>query len=164
MNYRLRLKHPSGAEFEAEGPAEFILSEKEVFLGSLDRRQRQEPAETRQETAETPHKSPDWAALTEERHGLLTLKHKHPELKAPEAALLILAAERQLNEAASVTALALSKSLKASGYAPERLDRLLTRAIKESLLKASGTKRNRSYHITARGLEKAWLEAKNLPA
>ena len=35
MNYKLRIKHPSGAEFEAEGPADFILSEKDGFLRRL---------------------------------------------------------------------------------------------------------------------------------
>ncbi len=162
MNYRLRLKHPSGAEFEAEGPAEFILSEKERFMGSLE--QRPAPAKPSAATAETDRKAPDWPLLAEEKNGLLILRHKHPELKAAQAALIILAADRQLNETAAVGALTLSKAVKASGYTPERLDRLLSKAVKEGLVKASGTKRNRCYQITAKGLERAWIEARNLPA
>jgi hypothetical protein len=159
MNYKLRIKHPSGAEFEAEGPAEFIQAEKEGFLTRL------EPAggtpashKNHKEQAEKPA----WDALAESRNGLTMLKNKHPHLKAPEAALLILAAERQLNGTQEVSAITLSKAVKTSGYAPERLDRTLAKAIREGLIKASGTKRNRSYYITDRGLEKAWLEARKL--
>jgi hypothetical protein len=163
MNYKLRIKHQSGAEFEAEGPAEFILSEKEGFLLRL-------PTLGQGETAakpapgkgqNTPEK-PDWAALTETRGGLTTLKNKHPGVKAGEAALLIMAAENQLKGSRELSAIALSKAVKTSGYAPERLDRLLVRAIREGLIKASGTKRNRAYEITNKGLERAWLEARRL--
>lgn len=160
MNYKLRLKHPSGAEFEAEGPAEFIQSEKEGFLSALTAPG--DPAPEHRKQAKEPHEKPDWAALAETKNGLTMLRNKHPQLKAGEAALLIMAAERQLNSAQEVSAITLSKAVKTSGYAPERLDRTLTRAIKEGLVKASGTKRNRSYHITDKGLERAWFEARKL--
>lgn len=158
-NYKLRIKHPSGAEFEAEGPAEFILSEKDGFLRRLGREAGQEQAAKHQEEQGG---EPAWTGLTETRNCLLTLKNKHPGLKAPEAALLLLAAERQVNKSGSVGAIALSKALKASGYAPERIDRLLARANRDGLVKASGTKRNRVYQITEKGLERAWLEARKL--
>lgn len=156
MNYKLRIKHPSGAEFEAEGPAEFILQEKEGFLSRLTAPENQpgEPAEATRESL--------WKTLAEPRNGLTILKNKHPGLKAGDAALLILAADRLLNGSQGMGAIALSKAIKASGYAPERIDRLLTRPNKEGLLKASGTKRNRAYHITDKGLERAWLEARKL--
>jgi len=152
-NMKLRLKHPSGAEFEAEGPAEFIISEKEGFLRRLTGAQ-----------GEPPEIAADgiWGRITASKHGLVTLKNKHQGLKAGEAALLLLAAERQLSKAAEVAAIALSKAVKASGYAPERLDRVLAKAMKEGLVRASGTKRNRSYNITDRGLERAWMEARKL--
>lgn len=159
MNYKLRIKHPSGAEFEAEGPAEFITSEKEGFLRRLPASGQPEPAPA---IGKTAPESPDWAGLAEARNGLTTLKNKHPGLKAGEAALIILAAERQLKGSRDLSAIALSKAVKTSGYAPERLDRVLTKAIKEGLVKASGTKRNRAYEITDRGLEMAWLEARKL--
>jgi len=160
MNYKLRLKHPSGAEFEAEGPAEFILSEKEGFLSSLagqnesGRAAPKAPAKTRE--------MPAWDTLAEAKNGLIILRNKHPQLKSGEAALLILAAERQLNNTTELSAITLSKAVKTSGYAPERLDRILTKAIKEGLIKASGSKRNRTYSITDKGLERAWLDARKL--
>jgi hypothetical protein len=160
MNFKLRIKHPSGAEFEAEGPAEFIQTEKEGFLVRLS----QAPAAGEpQKHHEDASQEPLWSALAETRNGLLILKNKHQNLKAGEAALLLLAAERQLNKLASVGAIALAKAIRASGYAPERVDRLLAKANREGLVKASGTKRNRAYQITDKGLERAWLEARKLP-
>lgn len=160
MNYKLRIKHPSGAEFEAEGPADFILSEKEGFLNRLA------PApETQLQTAGTAagaKKNSRWEALTESRNGLLTLKNKHYQLRAEDAALILLTAIRLIDKEESVTAIVLSKAIKSSGYAPERLDRLLTKAGREGLVTASGTKRNRTYQITDKGLERAWLEAEKL--
>lgn len=156
MNHKLRLKHPSGAEFEAEGPVDFILAEKEVFLRGLTAGAagRQEQARPAQESA--------WNTLTETRSGTIFLKEKHPQLKAAEAALVLLAAAAQLTGARSTSALALSRAIKASGYMPGRLDRLLAKAAKDGLVRASGTKRNRSYRITDKGLERASLEAVKL--
>ena len=157
MNYKLRIKHPSGAEFEAEGPAEFIRTEKEGFLTRLA------PAAADPRTAAAaPQEKPAWEEIAEIRAGIAILKNKHPHLKAPEATLLLLAAERQLSGSAEVRAISLSKGIKASGYAPERLDRTLSKALREGLVKASGTKRNRAYQITEKGLERAWLEARKL--
>ncbi|OGR66944.1 MAG: hypothetical protein A2081_00100 [Elusimicrobia bacterium GWC2_61_19] len=158
MNYKLRIKHPSGAEFEAEGPVEFIQTEKEGFLGRLSG----EPGTNRQKHYEEQPQAPAWNALTEAKNGLLILKNKHQNLKAGDAALLILAAERQLNMANSISAITLSKAIKASGYVPERIDRLLAKAHREGLVKASGTKRSRAYQITDKGLERVWLEARKL--
>lgn len=160
MNYKLRIKHPSGAEFEAEGPAEFIQSEKEVFLKGLPAGQG--ARHSGEEPGKPPAQEPDWAALAEIRDGLTTLRHKHPGLKAGPAALLILAAGSQLGAGREMSAIDLSKATKASGYAPERLDRTLTKALREGLIRASGTKRNRTYEITDRGLEIAWIEARKL--
>ncbi len=159
QSYKLRIKHPSGAEFEAEGPAEFILKEKEGFLSALNS-QATQPAQTK--TPENQAEKPDWSALAEIRNGLTILKNKHPQLKCPEAALIIMAAERQLGGSQEISAIGLSRAIKTSGYAPERLDRVLTKAMREGLVKASGTKRNRYYHITDRGLERAWLDARKL--
>ena len=160
MNYKLRIKHPSGAEFEAEGPADFILTEKEGFLSRLSGTS--EPAAAAKAEQKEIPEHPDWNAIAETINGLTILKNKHPQLKAREAVLLILASERQLNEAQEVGALNLSKAIKASGYVPGRIDRLLAKDLKEGRIKASGTKRNRSYRITVKGLETAWLEAKKL--
>ncbi|MDA8130695.1 MAG: hypothetical protein M0011_04225 [Elusimicrobia bacterium] len=162
MNYKLRLKHPSGAEFEAEGPAEFIQSEKEGFLGRLEAPRHTAGAETARPEPQQPGKTPDWSALTASHKGLTILKEKRHGLKAQEAALLLLAAGASLQGARELSAITLSKAIKASGYAPERLDRTLTKALRDRLITASGSKRNRTYRITDRGLEIAWLEARKL--
>lgn len=160
MNYKLRIKYPSGAEFEAEGPAEFILSEKDGFISRLNTpgTGSAAPANKQPEAGS----GPGWDALTDSKNGLTKLKNKHLGVKAGEAAVLILAAERQLKGYMEISALTLSKAVKASGYAPERLDRALTKAIREGLILASGTKRNRTYQITDKGLEIAWLKATKL--
>jgi hypothetical protein len=159
MNYKLRIKHPSGAEFEAEGPADFILTEKEGFLSRLGAPAKSSAGQPDQEKAAG---QPDWTAIAETANGLTILKNKHPQLKAAEAALLLLASDRQLNDMEKVGALALSKAIKTSGYIPGRIDRLLAKATREGLVRASGTKRNRAYQITGKGLERAWLEARKL--
>ncbi|OIO03511.1 MAG: hypothetical protein COX65_02000 [Elusimicrobia bacterium CG_4_10_14_0_2_um_filter_56_8] len=159
MNYKLRIKHPSGAEFEAEGPAEFILSEKESFLSRLT--PGEEPAIAAGGAPEADQ-NPAWEGLTETKNGLTTLKFKHPGVKAGEAALYLLAAETRLKGTREISAINLSKAVKASGFAPERLDRVIAKAIRERLIKASGTKRNTTYQITDKGLEIAWLEARKL--
>ena len=153
-NFRLRIKHPSGAEFEAEGPAELILSEKISFLSSLGQQETKE-RQPAQEQAQ-------WAAITETGTDGFRLKTKHPEMPAETAALIILAAWRYLRNTPEMSAILLSKAIKRSGFAPGRLDRLLTKANKEGLLTASGTKRNRAYQVTDRGAERAWLEARKL--
>lgn len=158
MNYKLRIKHPSGAEFEAEGPADFILTEKEGFLSRLNT----PAAEVQPARQEKNPEQPDWSTLADTQNGLTILRNKHPHLKSGEAALILLAAKRQLNGTQEAGALTLSKAIKASGYAPGRIDRLLAKATREGLVKAAGTKRNRTYHITNKGLERAWLEARKL--
>lgn len=159
MNYKLRIKHPSGAEFEAEGPAEFILNEKEGFLSRLTAPEKG-PAAPIPQRQSSPEQT--WDTLTATKNGLTTLKYKYPDLKAGEAALLLLAAERQLKGGPGISAITLSKAIKTTGYAPGRLDRLLTKAVREGLVEASGTKRNRVYQVTDKGLETAWLEARKL--
>ncbi|MEI7528511.1 MAG: hypothetical protein WCK76_06170 [Elusimicrobiota bacterium] len=155
-NFRLRIKHPSGAEFEAEGPAELILREKDSFLTSLGQHQAPE--------RQPPQEQAQWAAITETGREGLRLRVKHPEIKAETAALILLTAWKYLGNTQKLSALALAKDIKSSGYSPGRLDRLLARADKEGLITASGTKRSRAYQITARGAEKAWLEARRLAA
>lgn len=157
MNYKLRIKHPSGAEFEAEGPAEFIQTEKEGFLNRLAPTAGEQPKHQQEAQEESV-----WSALAEAKNDILILKNKHPNLKAKDAALLLLAAEMQLNGRESISAIALSRAIKTSGYVPERIDRLLAKANREGLIKASGTKRNRAYQITDKGRERAWLEARKL--
>ena len=73
-----------------------------------------------------------------------------------EAALILLAANRALNRGEDMSAIELAKALRMSGYQPDRLDRLLNGAAKTGRITASGTKRNRTYRITRKGLEKIY--------
>lgn len=161
-NYKLRIKHPSGAEFEAEGPLDFIISEKRGFLDELaapgrDKTPPPAPAD--------PGREPElWRTITAARAGLLQLRNKSPEIGPEDAFLVLTAAYHLMENRLETSAITLSKAIKASGYAPERLDRLIARHIKEGLITASGSKRGRTYTITRKGLEKAWTAAMKLKA
>ena len=154
-HYKLRIKDPSGAEFEAEGPAEFILNEKESFLKDLGRRKtgQTQPAPE----PEMPAAQADfWEKFVEPKGELLRLRIKPPDLSAAETALILMAANESINQKGHTSALILSKALKISGFEPDRLDRLLSKEIREERVTASGTKRTRTYRITHKGFEKAY--------
>ena len=153
-HYKLRIKDPSGAEFEAEGSAEFILNEKESFLKDLNRgRTGRDPAAGQNETAP---KTDFWNKTVDTKGDVLKLRVKSPETSAAEAALVLLAANRAVNLKEDMSAIDLSRALRTSGYEPDRLDRLLSKEIREGRATASGTKRSRTYRITQKGLEKAY--------
>ena len=163
-HYKLRIKDPSGAEFEAEGPAEFILTEKESFLKELGRRKTGQtlPAAA-EDQHETAPKADFWDKFVKSKGELLQLKIKSPEISAAETALILLAANESINQKARTSALTLSKALKISGFEPDRLDRLLSKEIKEERVTASGTKRNRTYRITHKGFERAYKAINKTP-
>ena len=174
---RLRIKTPAGAEFEAEGPEDFIISEKEDFLQKFTK---EEPNSEQQKQGNSPQNLPpnlvqkensqwinitenNWKAITQiTQDDILFLKIKPFNLKADEAALIILASEKQLRNNTEISAINLSKSIKLSGFNPNRIDRLLLKYIKSELITAAGTKRNRSYIITKKGLEKAGIQVYNI--
>ncbi|KAF0126289.1 MAG: hypothetical protein FD189_1025 [Elusimicrobia bacterium] len=157
-NYKLRIKHPSGAEFEAEGPLDFIINEKRGFIEEISG-----PGRTTASRPAEPGQEPGlWQAITVTKAGLLQLRNKSPEIAPEEAFLALSAAYRLLEGRQETGAITLSRAIKASGYAPDRLDRLIARYIKEGLITASGSKRGRTYAITQRGMEKAWGAAMKL--
>ncbi len=159
-NYKLRIKHPSGAEFEAEGPLDFIISEKRGFMEELAAPGR---GGTPAAGPAAPGLEPGlWQTITATKAGLLQLRNKSPEIGPEDAFLVLTAAYHLLENRLETSAITLSKAIKASGYAPERLDRLIARHIREGLITASGSKRSRTYTITRKGLEKAWTAAMKL--
>ena len=163
-NYKLRLKDPSGAEFEAEGTAEFILAEKNSFLAGLAPGSAQpgfRPATGGAADAED-RLTGFWDKTITDKGGLLRLRFKSPEIGAAEAVLILMAANRALSRKEDLSAITLSKALKSSGYEPDRLDRLLSKEIREGRATASGTKRNRTYRITQKGLERAYTAMKKV--
>ena len=156
-NYKLRLKAPSGAEFEAEGPADFIQSEKACFLQSILAESAIAPQahedNGRAQKAAGEQKQGFWDKIITVKNGSMNLRLKSPGIRAAEAALILLAANRALNQSEDLSAIVLSRALRTSGYQPDRIDRLLSREIRAGKATASGTKRNRTYRITQRGLE-----------
>ncbi len=159
-NYRLRIKHPSGAEFEAEGPEDFILSEKREFLSAFNK----EPGKTTtQESSHNEDKSHAfWQDIVDNKENLYILKAKSPKISPTEAALIIISADQANGQNGKISAINLSKSLKTSGYQPERLDRLLSKKIKQGEIIASGTKRNRLYKLNHKGIQSAYTAIQKL--
>ncbi len=181
--HRLRIRHPSGAEFEAEGDVDFILSEKREFVSNICQQQARtgqagpasEPAQKDRDAHEPGGKAAPaeglqgpasqasqgqgleiWHKIAVFKQNILVLTIKSPEIAKSQAPLLIIAAAQNLGSLREYPAIRLSKSMKASGYLPERLDRLLIQSIKEGRITASGMKRNRSYRLTPRGLAEAF--------
>lgn len=96
----------------------------------------------------------------------IILREKNKNINTAAAALIILGAAKVLRDISSMTALDLSKCLKLSGYLKdgERLDRAISAEVKESSLLFEGSKRNRSYIITQKGLAKAFTTAERAVA
>lgn len=163
-SYKLRLKHPSGAEFEAEGPAEFILSEKTSFLAAIAAAPPSGEEAPGASAAGASAETAFWAKIVEHKGELLMLRIKAPGTGAVEAVLILMAANRALNLKEDMSAIILSKALKTSGYEPDRLDRLLAKEIREGRITASGTKRNRTYRLTQKGMEAASAAIIRLPS
>ncbi len=158
---RLRIKDPSGAEFEAEGPVDFIQSEKSQFLeavrsGTTRRKAEPEDQPSEDRKDEAPAAEDLWKKIISVKGGAAVLRVKSPETTAQEAALIILAGSKILNHSEELSAITLSRALRSSGYQPHRLDRALLAEIKAGKITASGTKRSRSYSITRKGLEKIY--------
>jgi len=168
-NYKLRLKDPSGAEFEAEGPADFVQSEKACFLEAIRTKTAEPAAQTAAPGREDARlemgggHGPDfWEKIVTLSDNIISLRFKSPNVGAAEAALVLLAANRAIDRSENLSAITLSKAMKRSGYQPDRLDRLLSKEIREGKATASGTKRNRTYRITQKGLEKIYSAVSKL--
>ena len=171
--FKIRIRHPSGAEFEAEGQADIVLSQKSLFMEEITRNGESRTAgggparSANANSAERTEKAIkdsiiQWQDLAEVREGLCVLSVKGPKLGKNDAALLILAAGRQLKSANECSAIGLVKSLKASGYQPKRLDRLLSLEIREGKILALGSKRNRRYRLSSTGMAAAAYIAMSL--
>ncbi|NLO91853.1 MAG: hypothetical protein GX410_07680 [Elusimicrobia bacterium] len=171
IKVRLRLK--DGSEFEAEGPASLVISEKNLFLSGNAQAASpqqstpdQQPPQSQGHNTETPRQADKlpWSRLAEERNGIIYLISKPQEATAADAALLITAAAKMVAQIDQLPALQLSKSLKKSGYFQGRLDRITAKEVKNGFLSALGTKRNRAYCLTPKGLARAFALAEKLLA
>ncbi len=94
----------------------------------------------------------------------IIIRRKDKNLKPSSAALIILGAAKVLKNRPSLSALELSKSLKLSGYLKGdlRLDRAVAPEVKDSSLVFEGSKRNRFYSLTQKGLAKAFTTAEKI--
>lgn len=152
---KLRIKHPSGAEFEAEGPENFIIEQKRAFIEEILKSD--SDATILSITAKTEENL--WQKLISFKNGIPYLLYKTPEIKASDSLLIIMAAIKVLKKIEEISAIKLSKAIKLSGYSPKRLDRELSEEIKSGMISALGTKRNRIYRINPKGMEEAYLKA-----
>jgi len=101
-----------------------------------------------------------WNKITKEsKKGNRIIVSRPSSLSAQDAVLLLLAAEYNINGIRSMSALAISKMVKSSGFHHSRLDRLLNAYICSGFLRFEGTKRNRLYSITEKGFQQAALLA-----
>jgi len=90
----------------------------------------------------------------------IILRRKDKNIKPSSAALIILGAAKVLKNVQGMSALELSKSLKLSGYLKGiRLDRAVAPEVKDGAMVFEGSKRNRSYRLTQKGLAKAFTAA-----
>lgn len=105
-----------------------------------------------------------WEDIVRVEDQLVLLRRKNRLLTAQTAAVVLLAAARVLlRQADGYSALALSKSLKKSGYGGrERLDRVLGAELKQGTVLCLGSKRARLYLLSDEGFAKAYVLAEKL--
>ncbi|TBR24823.1 hypothetical protein EPO15_03305 [bacterium] len=158
--HRLRLRLPDGAEFEAEGTADFVAAERREFLGGRG-------GKTGAGSAASPESAPEpvWETLIETKGPVLQLRTKLPgEGAEREACLILLAAARGILRQAKPTSAQLARWLRASGYPIGRVDRVIQDAVSQGEILASGTRRARRYELSGPGLAKGWRLAHRLAA
>ncbi len=161
---RLRLRWPNGAEFEAEGSADFVSKESREFHVSLQTAPATSapmPSGTRANAPGAPEIA--WTEICDHKGSTLQLRAKLGPGKGPQEACLVLmsCARARLNEP-KPTATQLAKWLRRSGYPIARMDRSLQDAVNEGLLLASGSRRARRYELTAPGRLRGLLLAEEL--
>ena len=155
--HRLRLRLPDGAEFEAEGSAEFVAGERQEFWTGRTAK----AAGAGADPQDAPE--PAWDHLIETKGPVLQLRSKLPgEGAEREACLILLAAARGLLRQAKPTSAQLARWLRASGYPIGRVDRALADAVAQGEILASGTRRARRYELSGPGLAKGWRLAHKL--
>jgi len=158
--HRLRLRLPDGAEFEAEGSAEFVSAERLEFLGG---RGAKAAGAAPGDPAGAPE--PAWERLIEAKGPVIQLRTKLPgEGAEREACLVLLAAARGVLRQAKPTAAQLARWLRASGYPIGRVDRVIADAVSQGEILASGSRRARRYELSGPGLAKGWRLAHRLAA
>lgn len=167
-NLKIRFKLPSGEEFEAEGPREFIDQERAKFLALVNHHPAApQPALTpalQPQTKPTDQHHTElffWEKLLKEDGSTLVLRRK-TKWTAQETALVLLAGARVLLKQPAYPALELARSLIACGIEEGRLDRLLASEIQAGRIVGEGIKRSRTYQLTNEGFARAFVLAEKL--
>ncbi len=161
-NLKIRFKLPSGEEFEAEGPREFIDQERAKFLALVNHhpavpQPTLTPAQIKP-TDQPPTELFFWEKLLKEDGSTLVLRRK-TKWTAQETALVLLAGARVLLKQPAYPALELARSLIACGIEEGRLDRLLASEIQAGRIVGEGIKRSRTYQLTNEGFARAFVLA-----
>lgn len=159
---KIRFRLPHGEEFEAEGPQDFIETQRNYFLNLIGHTAATRLTHPAASAPAAPY--PEiylWERLFKEEEGRLVLRQK-PKLPAPDIALLLLAGTRVLLKQTPCPALVLARSLKSCGISGGRLDRLLAGEIQAGRITARGVKRSRTYQLTDNGFARAFVLAEKL--
>lgn len=168
---KLRVKLNATQEFEAEGPQEFVLAQRDYFM-ARQQTNTQTSTPLSQNSPTPPTQPPDvasqekplfegarmWEQLFKCEGELIILRRK-AKLSAEEAALLLLAGARALLNKAEYSALLLSRALQESGFHTRRLDRLLAPMENAGYIQTEGMKRGRVYRLTQAGFTRAFVLA-----
>ncbi len=169
-NLKIRFKLPGGEEFEAEGPREFIDTERAKFLALITPPQQPATPQPALTPAPLPQTEPThtghselyfWEKLLKEDGSTLVLRRK-TKWTAQETALVLLAGARVLLKQPAYPALELARSLIACGIEEGRLDRLLASEIQAGRIVGEGIKRSRTYQLTNEGFARAFVLAEKL--
>ncbi len=158
---RLRVKLPSGAELELSGPREFVEGERKDILAKLEPKggAAASPPEAAPRTPDLPRM--DWTQLAERQGADLMLRARLEGAPLEAALVLILASDKLLNQPRP-NATMLAKWIRGSGYAVDRIDRVLAAAVREGDILAAGAKRSRRYELSPAGQSKALRAAEKL--
>lgn len=154
-NTRIRIRYPNGFEIEIEGNEAFVIKEKERIIKEIKEASTQEKS-TQKDIKESISKIIDY------RQNIPYIKLKIPDLDEKMAILIILTTYLKVLGIDKVNALNLSKALRLSGYILKRIDQKTKHLIKDGSINAFGTKRNRTYSLTSKGIAKASVKILNI--
>jgi len=162
---KIRFRLPKGEEFEAEGPREFIESQRNYFLQLIGSTQSfsTQPGSGINPGNNAPRHTEQylWEMIFKQDADTLIMRNKH-KLPTTDITLLLIAAARILLQKEEYSALELAKSLKANHIEGMRLDRLLAPAMQAGYLSAQGSKRSRTYKLSDSGFAKAYMLAEKI--
>jgi len=159
---KIRIKYPSGIEFEAEGDSELVLKEKIEFEKKLNLISVETQNNSYKKNSYlTQNDNNIWQKIIKfKENNIPYIYPKIENLTINDACLIILSALRYLKDQDNISAIRLSKALKASGFNPKRLDREIAALISEKKISAYGTKRNRTYQINQNAVQDAYIKIK----